>query len=204
MLALHGLSKDAWKRFGDEGYKHYFVVETGFKYNMTDLQAALGIHQLRRVETNWRRREEIWNQYDVAFAGLPLRLPAELESDTRHAYHLYTILIDEEYNETNREEFLDLMTAHGIGVGVHYLSVPEHPVYQEKFGWQPEDYPHAMRIGRQTVSLPLSAKLTDAEVRRVIDAVRTVVSTKRRVASEGQRTKLATQGSGFSLIFSDK
>jgi dTDP-4-amino-4,6-dideoxygalactose transaminase len=205
MLALHGLSKDAWKRFGDEGYKHYFVVETGFKYNMTDLQAALGIHQLRRVETNWRRREEIWNQYVAAFASLPLRLPAEPEPDTRHAYHLYTILIDEEYNETNREEFLDLMTAHGIGVGVHYLSVPEHPVYQEKFDWQPEDYPHAMRIGRQTVSLPLSAKLTDAEVRRVIDAVRTVVSTKRRVASEGHREqRWRPKGSGFSLIFSDK
>jgi len=178
VLALHGMSKDAWKRFSDEGYKHYFVVETGFKYNMMDLQAALGIHQLRRVESNWRRREEIWQQYNEAFAGLSLTLPPEVEPNTRHAYHLYTILIDEGATEITRDEFLEAMTVRNIGVGVHYLSAPEHPVYQDKFGWQPEDYPHAMRIGRQTVSLPLSAKLTDAEVARVIEAVRGTISAK--------------------------
>jgi dTDP-4-amino-4,6-dideoxygalactose transaminase len=176
MLALHGMSKDAWKRFSDEGYKHYFVVETGFKYNMMDLQAALGIHQLQRVESNWRRRAEIWQQYNEAFTGLPVTLPAEPERDTRHAYHLYTILVDEERSGMNRDEFLDTMTFNNIGVGVHYLSIPEHPVYQSKFGWQPEDYPNAMRIGRQTVSLPLSAKLTDSEVSQVIEAVRTTLS----------------------------
>ena len=95
MLALHGMSKDAWKRFSDEGYKHYFVVETGFKYNMMDLQAALGIHQLRRVETNWLRRAQIWESYNAAFADLPIELPSAPEPDTRHAYHLYPILIDE-------------------------------------------------------------------------------------------------------------
>jgi dTDP-4-amino-4,6-dideoxygalactose transaminase len=184
MLALHGLSKDAWKRFSDEGYKHYFVVETGFKYNMMDLQAALGIHQLRRVESNWRRREEIWKSYNQAFADLPVTLPAEPEPDTRHAYHLYTILIDEARAGITRDSFLDVMTAGNIGVGVHYLSVPEHPVYQEKFGWQPEDYPNAMRIGRQTVSLPLSAKLTDAEVSRIIRIVQSTLS----VRSKGRRT----------------
>ena len=178
MLALHGMSKDAWKRFSDEGYKHYFVVETGFKYNMMDLQAALGIHQLRRVESNWRRREDIWQQYNIAFADLPLILPAEPEPETRHAYHLYTILIDEARAGISRDEFLDAMTANDVGTGVHYLSVPEHPVYQEKFGWRPEDYPNAMRIGRQTVSLPLSAKLTDAEVSRVIEAVNVVLRRK--------------------------
>lgn len=172
VLALHGMSKDAWKRFGDEGYKHYFVVETGFKYNMMDLQAALGIHQLRRVDANWKRREEIWKTYNEAFADLPLTLPADPEPETRHAYHLYTILIDEIHAGISRDKFLDAMTAAGIGVGVHYLSVPEHPVYQEKFGWRPEHYPNAMRIGRQTVSLPLSAKLTDEDVARVIEAVK--------------------------------
>lgn len=185
MMALHGMSKDAWKRFSDEGYKHYFVVETGFKYNMMDLQAALGIHQLRRVESNWRRREEIWQQYNEAFGGLPVTLPAETELNTRHAYHLYTILIDEARAGISRDEFLDAMTANNVGVGVHYLSVPEHPVYQDKFGWQPENYPHAMRIGRQTVSLPLSAKLTDLEVSRVIEAVQETL----RAKSKGQRTK---------------
>ena len=176
MLALHGMSKDAWKRFSDEGYKHYFVVETGFKYNMMDLQAALGIHQLQRVETNWRRRAEIWQQYNEAFAGWPLTLPAEPEPDTRHAHHLYTILVEEERPGISRDKFLDAMTASNVGVGVHYLSIPEHPVYQEKFGWRPEDYPNAMRIGRQTVSLPLSAKLTDAEVTQVIQAVQATLN----------------------------
>src|SRR6185295_3587141 len=120
MLALHGMSKDAWKRFSDEGYKHYYVVETGFKYNMMDLQAALGIHQLRRVESNWRRRAEIWQQYNEAFAGLPVTLPAEAEPDTRHAYHLYTILVDEERAGISRDEFLNAMTRSNVGVGVHY------------------------------------------------------------------------------------
>ena len=184
MLALHGMSKDAWKRFGDEGYKHYFVVETGFKYNMMDLQAALGIHQLRRVESNWKRREEIWQQYNEAFADLPLTLPADPESNTRHAYHLYTVLIEEARAGISRDDFLEEMTARSIGVGVHYLSIPEHPVYQQKFGWQPNNYPNAMRAGRQTVSLPLSAKLTDEEVSRVIEAVRATLSAK----DKGRRT----------------
>jgi len=184
MLALHGMSKDAWKRFSDEGYKHYFVIESGFKCNMMDLQAAIGIHQLRRVEANWKRREEIWNRYNDAFAGLPVTLPAPTEPDTRHAYHLYTLLIDEARAGISRDEFLEAMTANNIGVGVHYLSIPEHPVYQEKFGWQPADYPNAMRIGRETVSLPLSAKLTDNEVSFVVEAVRNVLSAK----SKGRRT----------------
>src|SRR5260370_9966943 len=175
MLALHGMSKDAWKRFSDEGYKHYFVVEPGFTYKMMDLQAALGIHQLQRVESNWLRRAEILQQYNEAFADLPLTLPAETEPDTRHAFHLYTILIYEAATEITRAEFLTPMTATDIGVAVHYLSVPEHPVYQDKFGWCPEDYPHAMRTGRQTVSVPLSAGLTDAEVARAIAAVRKTI-----------------------------
>jgi dTDP-4-amino-4,6-dideoxygalactose transaminase len=182
MLALHGMSKDAWKRFSDEGYKHYYVVETGFKYNMMDLQAALGIHQLRRVESNWLRRRQIWQTYNEAFANTPLELPADPDPETRHAYHLYTILIDETRAGISRDEFLDTMTASGIGVGVHYLSVPEHPVYQQKFGWRPEDHPNAMRTGRQTVSLPLSAKLTDTEVARVIEAVHQVLKTENKSA----------------------
>jgi dTDP-4-amino-4,6-dideoxygalactose transaminase len=183
-LALHGMSKGAWKRFSDEGYKHYFVIESGFKYNMMDLQAAIGIHQLRRVEANWKRREVIWNRYNDAFADLPVTLPAAPEANTRHAYHLYTLLIDEARAGLTRDEFLEAMTANNIGVGVHYLSIPEHPVYQEKFGWRPVDYPNAMRVGRETVSLPLSAKLTDSEVSYVVEAVRNVLSAK----SKGRRT----------------
>jgi dTDP-4-amino-4,6-dideoxygalactose transaminase len=171
MLALHGMSKDAWKRFSDEGYKHYFVMECGFKYNMMDIQAAIGIHQLKRIESYWQRRQQIWQRYNEAFADLPITVPAEPEPETRHAYHLYTILVDEEKCGISRDAFLDAMTAQNIGVGVHYLSIPEHPYYQKTFDWQPEDYPNGMRIGRQTVSLPVSAKLVDEDVKDVIDAV---------------------------------
>ena len=172
MLALHGMSKDAWKRFGDEGYKHYYVVECGFKYNMMDLQAAIGLHQLARVEECWRRRAQVWQRYQEAFATLPLGLPAAVEANSRHAYHLYTVLVDEARTGIARDAFLDAMTAENIGVGVHYLSLPEHPYYQQALGWRPEDYPNAMSIGRQTVSLPLSAKLTDEDAGDVIQAVR--------------------------------
>jgi dTDP-4-amino-4,6-dideoxygalactose transaminase len=170
-LALHGLSKDAWKRFSDEGYKHYYVAEVGFKYNMMDIQAAIGIHQLQRVEPYWHRRREIWQHYDQAFAGLPLKCPAPPAADTRHAYHLYTLLIDEQRAGIARDAFLEAMCRRNIGVGVHYLGIPEHPYYRDAFGWKPEQYPHATRIGRQTVSLPLSARLTDEDVEDVIAAV---------------------------------
>lgn len=175
VLALHGMSKDAWKRFGDEGYKHYQVVECGFKYNMMDLQAAIGIHQLKRVEENWKRRQEIWHRYDAAFADLPLGLPAAPEPGTRHAFHLYTIMVDGAKTGVSRDPFLDRLNTQNIGPGVHYLSIPEHPYYQERFGWRPEDTPNATRIGRETVSLPLSAKLTDGDVADVVAAVRQVL-----------------------------
>ncbi len=170
-LALHGMSADAWSRFSDEGYKHYLVTEAGFKYNMMDIQAAIGIHQLKRVERYWNRRKEIWERYNDAFADLPVGLPAPLEPETRHAHHLYTLMIDKEKTGVSRDEFLCAMNDQNIGTGVHYLSIPEHPFYQKTFGWKPEDYPHAMRIGRQTVSLPLSAKLTDEDIADVIEAV---------------------------------
>lgn len=171
ILGLHGMSKDAWKRFGDEGFKHYQVVECGFKYNMMDLQAALGIHQLKRVNMYWERRANIWQRYMKAFADLPIGLPAPVEENARHAYHLFTIAVDEERTGVRRDEFLDRMTYNGIGVGVHYLSLPEHPYYQQTLGWRPEDYPNASRIGRQTVSLPISAKLSAGDVDDVIAAV---------------------------------
>ena len=147
MLALHGMSKDAWHRFSDSGYKHYQVVECGFKYNMMDMQAAIGIHQLARVERNWKRREAIWNNYNENLRDLPIALPAAPDSNTRHAYHLYTIMIDERRCGLARDAFLDAMNSQRIGTGVHYLSIAEHPYYQQRFGWRPEQWPHAMRAG---------------------------------------------------------
>lgn len=176
VLALHGMSKDAWHRFGDQGYRHYQVVECGFKYNMMDLQAAIGIHQLARVERNWERRRQIWQHYDEALASLPMGLPAAPEKGTRHGHHLYTVMIDAARSGIERDAFLEAMNAQRIGTGVHYLSVPEHPYYQQRFGWQPEQWLEAMRLGRQTVSLPLSPVMSDGDVERVIEAVRSVIA----------------------------
>lgn len=178
VLALHGMSKDAWKRFGDEGYKDYQVVECGFKYNMMDIQAAIGVEQLKRVEEYRERRQEIWKCYTDAFSELPIGLPAPPEPGTRHARHLFTIMVDADECGVRRDDFLSAMTRQNIGVGVHYLSIPEHPYYQETFGWRPEDYPNAMRTGRCTVSLPLSAKLEEAEIERVIQSVKRCLKPK--------------------------
>jgi dTDP-4-amino-4,6-dideoxygalactose transaminase len=175
VLALHGMSKDAWKRFSDEGYKHYQCVELGFKYNMMDLQAAIGLHQLPRIERWWQRREELWRRYEGELADLPLGRPPTPEPGTRHAYHLYTLLVDERQCGLARDRFLEALTAEGIGVGVHYLAIPEHPYYQQRFGWRPEHTPVATGIGRRTLSLPLSPGLTDDDARDVITAVRKVV-----------------------------
>ncbi len=175
ILGLHGMSKDAWKRFSDSGYKHYQVIECGFKYNMMDIQAAIGIHQLKRLEPYWVRREAIWKRYMHELGGLPVDLPAAPEAHTRHAYHLFTLQIEKARCGVSRDEFIDAMTAHNIGVGVHYLSVPEHPYYQDTLGWRPEEYPHAMRIGRSTVSIPLSARLSDEDITDVIGAIRSIL-----------------------------
>lgn len=175
VLALHGLSKDAWKRFGDEGYKHYQVIYAGYKYNMMDLQAAIGIHQLPRIDKYWKRRQEIWNRYNESFVDLPVFIPAPAEPDTRHAYHLYTLLIDIDNLKIRRDQFLDEMTKMNIGVGVHYIALHLHPYYQKTFGYKKGDFPNAEWISERTVSLPLSAKLTDEDVEDVIEAARDVL-----------------------------
>ena len=176
VLALHGMSKDAWKRFGDDGYKHYQVVSCGYKYNMMDIQAVIGIEQLKRVERYWKRRDELWAQYNRELAGLPLTLPADPEPETRHSFHLYTVLVEEKKCGISRDQFLDEMTRRNIGVGVHYLSIPEHPYYHQTFGWRPDDYPNAQRIGQRTVSIPLSARLTDQDQEDVVTAIREILS----------------------------
>ena len=177
VLSLHGMSRDAWKRFGSEGYRHYQVTEAGFKYNMMDLQAAIGLAQLKQIEPFWARRRHIWSRYQQAFSTLPLGLPSEPEPGTRHACHLYTVLVDEARTGISRDAFLNAMTARNIGVGVHYLSIPEHPFYQRTFGWRAEDYPNAVRVGRNTVSLPLTSKMTDEDTDDVIEAVNNVIDT---------------------------
>lgn len=176
MYALHGMTKDAWARYSDEGFKHYQVVAPGFKYNMMDLQAAMGIHQLRRVGRNSARREEIWSRYDEAFADLPAQLPAMPESDTVHARHLYTLLVDLSRLRVDRDGVLNALQAENIGCGVHYVGVHLHPYYREAFGFRADVYPKATSISARTVSIPFSAALSDEDVADVIAAVRKVLN----------------------------
>jgi len=176
VLSLHGMSKDAWHRFSDKGYKHYQVVDAGFKYNMMDLQAAIGIYQLGRVEQAWERRREIWQNYQKAFDGSPFGTPTDPEPDTRHGHHLYTITITEDACGVSRDDFLTKMQESRIGVGVHYQCLAEHPHYIERFGWRAGDFPVASAFGDSTVSLPLSAGLTDADVDYVIETTLAILS----------------------------
>jgi dTDP-4-amino-4,6-dideoxygalactose transaminase len=170
-LALHGMSKDAWQRFSDKGFIHYDVVDAGFKYNMMDLQAALGIHQLARIETYWKRRSEIWSAYCEALCELPVFLPEAPAPGTRHAYHLFTLLLDLEHVTLTRDELLERMTAQKIGVGVHYRAVHLHPFYQERYGYRLGQFPAAEWISDRTLSLPLSPKLTEQDISDVVRAL---------------------------------
>jgi dTDP-4-amino-4,6-dideoxygalactose transaminase len=173
-LALHGMSKDAWKRFSDSGYVHYDVVDLGYKFNMMDLQAAIGIHQLPELEQRWLRRRDIWNRYQKAFRDLPCDLPLEPGTDERHAYHLYTPLINK--RGPKRDWVLEALTAENIGAGVHYRALCDHPYYRKTLEWRRRDYPVAATIGDRTLSLPLSAALSDKDVEDVIKAFRKVMT----------------------------
>ena len=171
MYALHGMSRDAWRRYSDDGFKHYQVVFPGFKYNMMDLQAAIGIHQMDRVDSWLARRNVIWARYEEAFANLPVGRPLPAAADTVHARHLYTLMIDRARCGISRDEFMDRMHQLNIGTGVHYVGIHLHPYYSETFGFTPASFPNATWLSERTVSLPLSPKLSDADVEDVIAAV---------------------------------
>jgi dTDP-4-amino-4,6-dideoxygalactose transaminase len=175
VMGLHGMSADAWKRFSDDGYKHYDVEEIGFKYNMMDLQAAIGLHQIERVEAWWQRRLAIWQRYLAELADLPLDLPAPWPAHERHALHLFTVQCDPARAGIDRDELLMRMHRANIGTGVHYRSIPSLSVYRQRFGWRREDTPVATRIGDRTLSLPISPKLTDDDVGDVVAALRTAL-----------------------------
>ena len=174
-LRLHGIDADAWKRFTAAGYRHYECVVPGFKYNMTDMQAAMGIHQLARVEENLRTRERQWRCYQTELAELPLELPACPSLGIRHARHLYTVQVRPEAPLT-RDALMQGLHGVGIGSGVHYRPVHVQPLYRERFGYRPEDCPVAHDIGQRTLSLPLGPALTDDEQTRVIAAVRQLLA----------------------------
>lgn len=171
LYSLHGLTKGAWRRYRDDPLKPYEVTYPGFKYNMMDIQAALGIHQLANLEDRLRRREEIWRTYDEAFGSLPLTLPAPMAAGSKHARHLYTILVDIEKTGLSRDGFRQALLDQNIGTSVHFTALHLHDYYVRTFGWRRGDFPNAELISDQTVSLPLSANLSQQDVEDVINAV---------------------------------
>jgi dTDP-4-amino-4,6-dideoxygalactose transaminase len=175
VIGLHGLSADAWSRFSDQGYKHYDVVFPGFKYNLTDLAASVGLAQLPKLAKWLERREAIWRFYQEALADLPLTLPPAPAPDTLHARHLYTVLVRDDAKVT-RDGFLSEMHKRGIGTGVHYRALHTHPYYRDRWGFRPEQFPNAYFVGERTVSLPLAPKLTDLDVERVVRAARQILT----------------------------
>jgi len=176
ILSLHGISKDAYKRFSSTGYKHYWVEHAGFKYNMTDIQASLGIHQIKRVEKNWKIRREIWNRYNDAFKDLPCITPTPEEPQTKHGFHLYTLLLILERLQVDRDAILNALTKENIGIGVHYIALHLQPFYRHTYNIREGMFPHAEWISERTLSLPLSPKLSDEDVDDVIQAVRKVLT----------------------------
>jgi dTDP-4-amino-4,6-dideoxygalactose transaminase len=178
--SLHGLSRDAWKRYSAEGFKPYEVLYPGFKYNMMDLQASLGIHQLRRIESSLCVREAQWRTYASEFRGLDtLRIPPE-DREVRHARHLFTIELNLAALRISRDRFVEALRAENVGAGVHFTPLHTHRFYRELFGDRRWHLPNAERIGERTVSLPLSPALTVDDVLSVATAVKRVCAYYRR------------------------
>lgn len=170
---LHGLSRDAWKRYSVKHFSLYEAVLPGYKYNLTDIASSLGIHQLARVEKNLKVRQSIWKAYTDAFKSeKALTLPAPIEKGTRHAMHLYAILLDLKRLKVTRNEFVDRLIKKNIGSGVHFAPVHLQPFYRRTFGYKKGDYPNAEFVGERILSLPLGANLTKRDVADVIAAVR--------------------------------
>jgi len=176
MYGLHGLSKDAWKRYSDDGFINYQVIFPGFKYNMMDIQASLGIHQMKRIDKYMKRREKIWEQYNLAFSKLPVSCPMEPEKDTVHARHLYTLLLDIDRIGKSRNEVQQQLHGLNIGTGIHFISIHLHDYYRKTYGFKPQDFPNAHYISERTISLPFSPKLSEKDVQNITTTVKHVFS----------------------------
>ncbi|MBB6522709.1 DegT/DnrJ/EryC1/StrS family aminotransferase [Pseudoteredinibacter isoporae] len=168
-LSLHGMSADAWGRFSDDGYNHYHVTEPGFKYNMMDLQAAVGIHQLARIDSAWEKRRECYEFYQMELKGLPVSLPRHHEYHSKVSYHLFPILI-EKGASLSRDQLMLKLHERGIGTGVHYQSIMSQPYYKSRFSGVYQT-PIADDFGNRTISLPFSASLSEGERSRVVIAL---------------------------------
>ena len=179
---LHGLSRDAWKRFISRRLMLSQSIVPGYKYNMTDLQASLGLHQLQKLERFLEVREQYAKLYDQAFSHLPgVRLQPRLTTDgTRHGLHLYVLILDTDQLTVSRDEVINALLAENIGAALHYRALHTHPFYREKYGYKPEDYPHAYQVGESILSLPLTPGMSAADLQDVIDGVEKVLGFYRR------------------------
>jgi dTDP-4-amino-4,6-dideoxygalactose transaminase len=178
--SLHGMSGDAWRRYGRGGSWRYDVLCPGFKYNMTDIQAALGLWQLRKLARLQQRRREVVDAYQRAFADHPaLEIPVE-RSTVEHAWHLYVLRLRLDALEIGRDRFIEELTTRNIGTSVHFIPIHVHPFYRDKYGYAPDDFPAAYSNFSRMFSLPLHPQLSDQDVADVIEAVLDVVRTHRR------------------------
>ena len=181
LLKFHGMDRESWKRFAKSGSPRYDVALPGFKYNMMDIQAALGLHQLPRLDGFLAERERLALRYDERLAGTPgLILPQRVAYPVRHAWHLYTPLVDVDRLTISRDRFMDELKKRNIGSGLHYTAAHEFSYYADRFGWRPEDYPEAHFVSERIVSLPLFPGLTDADQDDVVAAVLDVLREFRR------------------------
>jgi dTDP-4-amino-4,6-dideoxygalactose transaminase len=175
VMRFHGIDRESWNRFAKSGKQHYDVVGCGFKYNMMDIQAALGIHQLPQLDDFIKRRTELAQRYLDILADWPQwQLPTQPDYDNLHAWHLFTPLLNEKAAKISRDAFINAMKTYNIGVGFHYDAVHLFSYYRQKYGYNPGDFPVAESIGQRIVSLPLCPAMTDAEQDEVIAAMRQI------------------------------
>ncbi len=175
VMRLHGISRDAFDRFTAKVPSWFYeVVAPGFKYNMTDIAAAMGIHQLKKADQFQTRREQIAKMYDDAFAELPIILPPQPAAGDRHSWHLYVIRLDDSV-AMERDRFVELMFELGIGCSVHYIPLHLHPYWRDTYGLRPEMFPVSQHIYERTLSLPMYSAMRDADVERVISSVKQVI-----------------------------
>jgi perosamine synthetase len=179
IMSLHGISRDAWKRYTAEGSWYYEVLAPGYKYNLTDVAAGIGIAQLARGEEMYRRRRDIAAQYNAAFDGeAALEIPADL-GDRQHAWHLYMLRIRPERLTIDRGRFIDELKARNIGTSVHFIPLHSQPYYRDTYGLTPESLPVAWREYQREISLPIFSKMTDEDVADVIEAVHAITRASR-------------------------
>ncbi|MFW6116743.1 MAG: DegT/DnrJ/EryC1/StrS family aminotransferase, partial [bacterium] len=180
LLTLHGMSRDAWKRYTSAGSWYYEVVAAGYKDNMTDIQAALGIHQLRRLDEFIAMRQHYADLYHEAFADLREIDAPVLHADRTHVYHLYAIRLRVDRLQIDRAEFIQALRERNIGTSVHFIPVHLHPFYRNTFGYQKGDLPRAEAIYDRLVSLPIYPRMTETDVQDVVQAAYDVVAANRR------------------------